>query len=82
MSLYVAYIAADFQGGRPVGIYESADAAVDAVRQYIVLNEIDPGLRFYEVYEYEVGDILNEWEADQRPVCYGGLQDLVDEEVA
>jgi hypothetical protein len=82
MSLYVAYIAADFEGGRPVGIYESADAAVDAVRQYIVLNEIDPGLRYYEVFEYEVGAILNEWDADQRPVCYGDLQDLVDEEAA
>jgi len=82
MSLYVAYIAIDFGGGRPVGIYESADAAVEGIRQYIVLNEIDPGLRFYEVYEYEVGAILNEWEAEQRPVCYGDLQDLVDEEAA
>lgn len=80
MSLYVAYIAQDFSNGRPVGIYESADAAVEAVRQYIVLNEIDPGLRYYEVFEFEVGAILNEWDEDQRPVCFGDLQDLVDEE--
>ena len=58
MTLYVAQIGVPYEGINTIGIYESVDAAVEAIRQYAV-REHDLDLLgdedYYEVHAYEVG---------------------------
>jgi hypothetical protein len=79
MVLYVAYVGVEYEGGSPLGVYESVDAAVEAVRQHVVRDDVAPyvGTDYYEVYAYELGappvDICY-----QSPVAWGEQAALLD----
>jgi len=58
MTLYIAKIGAPYEGGINIGIYESVDTAVEAIRQLALCEHYldllgDDG--WYEVHAYEVG---------------------------
>ena len=58
MTLYVAQVGVPYEGMNTIGIYESVDAAVEAIRQYAARwHELDllGDEDYYEVRAYEVG---------------------------
>ena len=57
MTLYVAQVGVEYEGTCSLGIYESVDAAMEAIRQYVFQDHIADfvGTDFYEVHAYELG---------------------------
>ena len=77
MTIYVAYLGVKYEGGEPLGVYDSVEAAVEAVRQYVnqegmwALDRFD----YYEVYSYELNAVRL---SPQPPVIRGDQADLLD----
>ena len=75
MTLYVAYLGVQYETGAPLGVYDSIEAAVEAVRQYVNKDgmwELDEN-HYYEVYSYELNAVSL---SEQFPVASGAWADL------
>ena len=80
MNVFVAVVGMNYEGGTPVGVYESYDAAIAGLREYADRNECYFAMNdYYEVYEYELGAVLDARSSNQDALVWGEFSELLEE---
>lgn len=79
MKVFVAMVGVNYEGGEPIGVYDSAESALAALREYANRVESKPYMSdYFEVYEYELNKVLDIVSSSQQHLYHEDFWKLVD----